>query len=79
MTQIITSKDFEAFIASGVSLVDLYADWCGPCQSLAPVIDGLSHDFEGRVHVAKINIDDSPDIAEKYGVMSIPTILIFRD
>lgn len=79
MTKIISTAEFDAFIATGVSLLDLYADWCGPCQSLAPVIEDLSHEFEGRAHVAKLNIDDSPEIAEKFGVMSIPTILVFKD
>jgi len=79
MTKIVTSADFEATIASGVTLVDMYADWCGPCQRLAPIVEDLASDYEGKANICKLNVDDSNDIATKFGVMSIPTILIFKD
>lgn len=79
MTKVLTSSDFDAAIATGVTLVDMYAVWCGPCQAIAPVIEELAHEFEGKAQVTKLDVDVSGDIAQRYGVMSIPTILVFRD
>lgn len=71
--------DFDAHIAQGVALVDFWADWCGPCRMLAPAIERLAGQYAGRVTVGKVDIDQEPDLASRYGIMSIPTILIFRD
>ena len=60
-------------------LVDFYADWCGPCKMLAPVIETLAEEFEGKVKVGKLNVDNAPDTAQAYGIMSIPTLLIFKN
>ncbi|HEV2472418.1 MAG TPA: thioredoxin [Chthonomonadales bacterium] len=60
-------------------LVDFWADWCGPCRSIAPFVDALSAEYSGRVKVLKVNVDDEQEIAEKYGIMSIPTLLFFKD
>ena len=60
-------------------LVDFYADWCGPCQMMAPVIGQLAGEYEGRVKIGKLNVDENPDIAVQYKVMSIPTMIIFRN
>ena len=60
-------------------LVDFYADWCGPCQMMAPVIGQLAGEYEGRVKIGKLNVDENPDIAVRYKVMSIPTMIIFRN
>ena len=79
MTKILTSSDFDSTIATGVTLVDMYAVWCGPCQAIAPVIEELAHEFEGKAQVTKLDVDVSGDIAQRYGVMSIPTILVFKD
>lgn len=79
MTRVLTSSDFAATIASGVTLVDMYADWCGPCQRLAPIVEELSHEFEGKATITKLDVDASGDISQQFGVMSIPTILIFKD
>ena len=57
-------------------LVDFYADWCGPCQMMAPVIGQLAGEYEGRVKIGKLNVDENPDIAVQYKVMSIPTMII---
>lgn len=60
-------------------LVDFFADWCGPCKMMAPVVEQLAEELEGKAKVGKLNIDENMDIAEKYRVMNIPTFLIFKD
>ena len=60
-------------------LVDLYADWCGPCRQLGPVIDQLAREYDDSVKIGKLNIDENPDLANQYKVSSIPTLLLFKD
>jgi thioredoxin 1 len=81
MTKIIDSHHFKTEVLgySGVSLVDFYADWCMPCKMIAPAIDELNNEMAGRAQVFKLNIDQSPDVAGALGVMSIPTLLIFKE
>jgi thioredoxin 1 len=79
MTRVLTSADFDNAIASGVTLVDMYAVWCGPCQAIAPIVEELSHEYEGKANITKLDVDASGDIAQRYGVMSIPTLLVFKD
>ena len=63
---------------AGVTMVDLWAPWCGPCRVLGPIVDQLARDFAGQVKVMKLDIDQNPETAERYNVRSIPTLLFFR-
>jgi thioredoxin 1 len=74
------SEDFDKEVLQSdlPAVVDFYADWCGPCRMVSPIIESLSHEYAGRVKFVKINTDESPDIAERYGIMSIPTIMVFK-
>jgi thioredoxin 1 len=60
-------------------LVDFYADWCNPCKMLAPVVDEIAKEYESSIKVVKLNIDEASDIASEYGVMSIPTLILFKN
>jgi len=75
----LNGSNFEATIAEGVTMVDFWAPWCGPCRMIAPVVEELAEDFEGKATIAKVNTDEEQDIAVKYGIRSIPSILFFKD
>lgn len=79
-TKHFNSASFQAAAAQGgVMLVDFWADWCGPCRMLGPVIDQLAQEYDGRVVVGKVNVDEEPALAQAYGVMSIPNVVILKD
>lgn len=59
--------------------VDFYADWCGPCKLAAPIVDKLADEYQGKVVIAKLNVDDNPESAKMFGVMSIPTVIVFKN
>ncbi|MDI9509727.1 MAG: thioredoxin [Bacillota bacterium] len=69
----------EALEADMPVLVDFYADWCGPCKMMAPVIDELAKEYEGKVKIGKLNVDDNPETARQYRVMTIPTLIIYKN
>ena len=69
----------EAIAQDKLVFIDLYATWCGPCKMLSPVIDGLADRYEGKVLVGKVNTDEQPELAIRFGVMSIPTVIFLKD
>lgn len=80
MTVHFNKEGFDKALTSGqLLMVDFWADWCGPCKMLAPVIEGLGDEYEGKAIVGKINVDDEQELAIRYGVMSIPTVIFFKD
>ena len=80
MEVILTSGNFEKEVYDSEIpvLVDFYADWCGPCKAMAPVVEELAEEYAGKVKVGKINVDNAMDIATKYRIMSIPTFMVFK-
>lgn len=75
----LTKTDFDEKTKTGVVMVDLWAQWCGPCKMSGPVLDQMSEEYAGRVTFFKVDVDAEPDVAAKYGVMSIPTVILFKD
>jgi thioredoxin 1 len=75
----LTKENFSQSIESGVSLVDFWAPWCGPCKMQLPIVEELATELEGQATIAKINVDEQPELASQFGVMSIPTLILFKD
>lgn len=73
------ANEFNNFIKEGNVLIDFYADWCMPCIMMAPVLDELSKDFKGKVKFAKVNVEDNPELAQKFNIMSIPNFVLFKE
>lgn len=71
--------DSEVLNSKGIVMVDFWAVWCGPCRMIAPTIEELAKEYEGKIKVAKLNTDENPDIASRYKIMGIPTIMFFKD
>lgn len=76
----VTDDTFEAEIinAEGAVLVDYWADWCGPCKMIAPILDEIAEEYAGKLKVAKLNIDENPNTPPKYGIRGIPTLMLFK-
>lgn len=77
----VTDDNFESEVlqSSAPVLVDYWAEWCGPCKMIAPVLDEIANEYDGRVKIAKLNIDDNPNTPPRYGIRGIPTLMLFKD
>lgn len=77
----LTDSNFEAEVLQSATpvLVDFWATWCAPCKAIAPVIDAIAEEYEGKVKVGKVNVDDNPGTPGKYGVRGIPTVILFKE
>ena len=76
---VLNEDNFDNTVANGLVLVDFWATWCGPCKMLAPTIDAIATEYKDRVVVGKVDIDESEAIARRFGIMSIPTLFLFKD
>src|SRR2546423_15715882 len=81
MAETVTSNTFEQEVLQSDRpvIVDFWAEWCGPCHMVSPVLEQIAEERSEELRVAKVNIDEEPDLAQRYGVMSIPTMILFRD
>ncbi|MFC7393711.1 thioredoxin [Scopulibacillus cellulosilyticus] len=77
--QNVTDQNFSEAISSGLVLVDFWAPWCGPCKMIAPVLEEVDSEMSDKVQIVKLNVDDNQNTASEYGVMSIPTLIVFKD
>ncbi len=78
-TQVLTDDNFQNETSDGLVLVDFWAPWCGPCRMVSPVIEDLAGDYDGKLKVGKVNVDDNQQVAMQFRVMSIPTVILFKD
>ena len=75
----IEEKDFEKETKEGITLVDFFATWCAPCRMMAQILPDIESELDGKVKIVKVDVDKNPNLARQYGVMSIPTLIIFKD
>ena len=79
MAREITDATFDSETKEGLVLVDFWATWCGPCKMIAPVLEELAGDYDGKANILKLDVDENPSTAAKFEVMSIPTLILFKD
>ena len=81
MTQQISAAEFQSKVLEATEpvFVDFFATWCGPCRMTAPIVEEIAQEMEGKASVYKIDVDEAPDVAQRYGIMSIPTFIVFKD
>ena len=77
--EVINSKNFNETVQEGLVLVDFYADWCGPCKMIAPILNDVQEEMEDKVKIVKVDVDADGDLAQRFDVMSIPTLILFKD
>lgn len=77
--KIVKTNEFDDIVKEGVVLVDFYADWCGPCKMIAPILAKLSTELDGSADIVKVNVDEEGTLAQRFDVMSIPTLILFKD
>lgn len=75
----VNDKNFASIVREGLVVIDCYADWCGPCRMISPIVETLAFEYRGKVKFGKLNTDDNQKIAASFGVMAIPTLLFFKD
>jgi thioredoxin 1 len=75
----IDDSNFESIVSQGVTLVDFYANWCGPCRMITPIMEELAGDYAGKVTIAKLDVDQAQEVTAKFNVTSIPTVILFKD
>lgn len=75
----LTDANFDETVSDGITLVDFWAEWCGPCKMIAPVLEELSDEYDGKAKIAKLDVDSNPVFSAKYVIRSIPTLMLFKD
>ncbi len=75
----LSSATFDDAVAQGVTVIDFWAPWCGPCRMMAPIFEGVAASMSGKASFAKVNIDEAPELATRFGVRSIPTLVVLKD